>query len=244
MDARADDLSGDELLHTGVPHGHVTIQHVDLEQPPAVGDCIAGRFHVEEVLGRGGMGTVFRVRDDRSGKKLALKRGWVRDQRRSHARGDLLEREYHTLIQLAHPRIIEVYEYGIDEHGPYYTMELLEGEDLHAAGPLAWARVCALLYDVASSLAILHARRLLHRDVSLRNVRCTPDGRAKLLDFGAMIPMGVAKDMVGTPPFVAPEVMQMQELDARADLFSLGAVGYYLLTGRHAFPARRMRELR
>ncbi|HKP58117.1 MAG TPA: protein kinase [Polyangiales bacterium] len=217
---------------------------MDLEQPPAVGDCIAGRFHVEEVLGRGGMGTVFRVRDERSGKKLALKRGWVRDQRRSPARGDLLEREYHTLIQLAHPRIIEVYEYGIDEHGPYYTMELLEGEDLHAAGPLAWARVCALLYDVASSLAILHARRLLHRDVSLRNVRCTPDGRAKLLDFGAMIPMGVAKDMVGTPPFVAPEVMQMQELDARADLFSLGAVGYYLLTGRHAFPARRMRELR
>ena len=75
MDARSDDLSGDDCLHTEVPRNHVTIDRMDLEQPPAVGDCIAGRFHVEEVLGRGGMGTVFRVRDDRSGKKLGSEGG-------------------------------------------------------------------------------------------------------------------------------------------------------------------------
>ena len=74
--------------------------------------------------------------------------------------------------------------------------------------------------------------------MSARNVRCTADGRAKLIDFGAMAPMGVAKDIVGTPPFVAPEVLQMQALDARADLYSLGALGYCMLTGRHAYPAR------
>ena len=91
---------------------------------------------------------------------------------------------------------------------------------------------------MASSLAILHSRGLLHRDVSARNVRCTADGRAKLIDFGAMTAMGVAKDVVGTPPFMAPEALQMQTLDARADLFALGALAYYVLTGRHAYPAR------
>jgi serine/threonine protein kinase len=109
---------------------------------------------------------------------------------------------------------------------------------------LRWREACALLRDIASSLAILHSRGLIHRDVSLRNVRRTADGRAKLLDFGAMVSVGVASDVVGTPPFMAPEVLQMQSLDARADLFSLGALGYFLLIGRHAFAARRLKELR
>ena len=69
-------------------------------------------------------------------------------------------------------------------------------------------------------------------------MRCTADGRAKLIDFGAMTPMGVAKDVVGTPPFIAPEALQLQALDARADLFSLGALGYYLLTGAARVSAR------
>jgi serine/threonine-protein kinase len=156
------------------------------------GRCIAGRFWVEEVLGRGGMGAVYRVQDGRSGKKLALKRGYARDPRKADKRKALLEREYHTLAQLAHPSIIEVYDYGVDESGPYYTMELLDGADLDKRGRLPWRQVCALLCDVASSLAILHSRGLLHRDVSSRNVRVTADGRAKLIDFGAMTSMGVA----------------------------------------------------
>ncbi|MFI5305948.1 MAG: protein kinase [Polyangiales bacterium] len=205
---------------------------------------IAGRFWVEDVLGRGGMGRVYRVRDARTGRRVALKRGYSRDGRKAERRQALLEREYHTLAQLAHPRIIEVYDYGVDEQGPYYTMELLDGADLDKRGKLPWREACALLCDVASSLAILHSRGLLHRDVSARNVRCTADGRAKLMDFGAMACMGVAKEVVGTPPFVAPEAMQMQALDARADLFSLGALAYYMFCGRHAFPARRFSDLR
>jgi serine/threonine-protein kinase len=204
---------------------------------------VAGRYWIEDVLGRGGMGAVYRVRDQRTGRALALKRGWSKDARKAERRDALLEREYYTLVQLAHPKIIEVYEYGVDDNGPYYTMELLEGADLDKRGPLPWKQACALLYDVASSLAMVHARGLIHRDVSLRNVRCTPEGRAKLIDFGAMAPMGVVREIAGTPPFVAPEVMQMQELDGRADLFSLGALGYYVLTGRHAYPARRLGEL-
>jgi len=205
---------------------------------------VAGRYRVEEVLGQGGMGAVYRVIDVRTERALALKRGTGRDARKANKRKALLEREYHILAQLAHPRIIEVYDYGVDEQGPYYTMELLDGSDLDRRGRLPWREACTLLCDVASSLAILHSRGLLHRDVSSRNVRCTADGRAKLLDFGAMTSMGSAKDVVGTPPFVAPEALALQALDARSDLFSLGALAYYLLTARHAYPARRLSELR
>jgi serine/threonine-protein kinase len=209
-----------------------------------VGGSVAGRYEVLEVLGRGGMGAVYRVRDARGGRQLALKRGFARDPSKVERRKALLELEYYTLAQLAHPSIIEVYEYGVDDDGPFYTMELLDGADLDRRGRVPWQQACALLCDVASSLAILHARGLLHRDVSARNVRCTAAGRAKLIDFGAMSPMGVAKQIIGTPPFMAPEVLQMQELDARADLYALGALGYFMLTGRHAYPARRFDELR
>ena len=199
---------------------------------------------VEEALGRGGMAAVYRVRDTKTGERLALKRSWARDSMKAARRRTLLEREFHTLAHLRHPRIIEVRDYGVDEFGPYYTMELLDGADLDQGGRLPWQEACALLRDIASSLAIMHSRGLLHRDVSSRNVRRTADGRAKLLDFGAMVSMGVVNDVVGTPQFMAPEVMQMQALDARVDLFSLGALGYYLLTGRHAYPARRSSDLR
>src|SRR5690242_8195691 len=115
------------------------------------------------------MGAVFRVRDG-TGRQLALKRGYASDRRKSEKRKALLEREYHTLAQLAHPSIIEVYDYGVDEVGPYYTMELLDGADLDKHAKLPWRQVCTLLSDLCSSLAILHSRGLLHRDVSARNV--------------------------------------------------------------------------
>ncbi|HMJ03053.1 MAG TPA: serine/threonine-protein kinase, partial [Conexibacter sp.] len=209
-----------------------------------IGDAIAGRYVIEKVLGRGGMAVVYCVHDAQDGRRLALKRAVAADPEKQKRHAALLSREYRTLCQLAHPRIIEVYDYGVDARGPYYLMELLDGNDLDASGRLPWREACALLRDVASSLAILHARGLLHRDVSLRNVRRTADGRAKLIDFGAMVSMGVPKAIVGTPPFMPPEVVQMQTLDGRADLFSLGALAYRLLTGRDAYRARRTHELR
>ena len=209
-----------------------------------VGALIANRYRVEQTLGRGGMAVVYRVLDQRTGKQLALKRCMARDPRKRMRYEALLEREYHTLAQLAHPRIIAVHDYGVDRSGPYYTMELLDSSDLERDERMHWRRVCALMYDVASSLAILHSRGLLHRDVSSRNVRFSSDGHAKLIDFGAMMSIGVATDTAGTPPFMAPEVLQLQALDGRVDLFALGALGYRLLTGRHAFPAKRVRDLR
>src|SRR4051812_6604556 len=203
-----------------------------------------GRLVIEGELGRGGMAAVYRARDAKTGQRVALKRIWAADSERSARRVAQLEREFQTLANLRHPRIIEVFDYGVDSDGPYYTMELLDGSDLEQGGRLPWQEACALLRDIASSLAIVHSRGLVHRDVSSRNVRRTAEGRAKLFDFGGLASMGVANDVIGTPPFMAPEVLQMQALDARADLFSLGALSYYLLTGRHAYAVRKASELR
>ena len=209
-----------------------------------VGSTIAGRYRLLEQLGRGGMAVVYRALDERSGREVAIKRCAPREPQRRDRYAALLEREYHTLSQLAHPRIIAVYDYGLDARGPYYTMELLDRADLERVERMPWQQVCELLCDVGYSLSMLHSRGLLHRDVSLRNVCYAPDGHVKLIDFGAMLPMGVARETVGTPPFLAPEALQLQALDARVDLYALGALGYRLLTGRHAYPARRLSELR
>jgi hypothetical protein len=193
------------------------------------------------------MAIVQRVLDTASGRELALKRLHTRTPQSdaNHAQiVALFEREYLTLSELAHPRIVEVYDYGIDETGPYYTMELLDGGDLHGLAPLSWQRACALARDVCSALALLHSRRAVYRDLSPRNVRCTSDGHAKLIDFGAMAPMGVTRDLVGTLPIVAPEALNHQPLDARTDLYALGASLYFTLLQRHAYPARDPQQLR
>jgi hypothetical protein len=208
---------------------------------PLIGD----RYHVLEELGRGGMGVVYRAREIGSEREVALKQLLVRHNgTQSRQAVSLFEREYYILAQLAHPRVIAVYDYGLDTAGPFYTMELLDGGDLRALSPLPIERACALLLEVCSSLALLHARRFVHRDITPRNIRCTRDGHAKLIDFGAMVPMGTCTHVVGTPAFMAPEVLNHAQLDARTDLFSLGATLYYTLTGRSPFGAAQLSNLR
>ena len=208
------------------------------------GDAFGGRYELLSGLGGGGMAVVYLVRDKETGRRLALKRpeskGSVDQRRQTH---ELFAREYHTLAQLAHPRIVEVYDYAIDDQGPYYTMELLDGGDLQQLVPADYRRVCAIARDVCSGLSLVHSRRIVHRDISPRNIRCTSDGTAKVIDFGAMTPMGPTKELVGTPVFCAPEVLNMQPLDARTDLYALGATLYYALTGHHAYPVREFSAL-
>jgi serine/threonine-protein kinase len=203
------------------------------------GACIQGRYLVLEAIGRGGMAVIYRVTDLANQRQIALKQ-LVVDRAWQHyaASAASFEREFHTLAELSHPRVIEVYDYGLDERGPFYTMQLLDGGDLRTLSPLPWLVACSQIYDVCSSLALIHSRRLVHRDVSPGNVRCTRDGQAKLIDFGAMVPMGRGGLAVGTPQFVAPEVVHGSSLDARTDLFSLGATLYFALTGRSPYPAR------
>jgi hypothetical protein len=205
---------------------------------------VGERYLVQQELGRGGMAVVYRVLDVSSGAHMALKQLLLADHGRNRdTLQSLFEHEYRTLAELDHPRVIHVEDYGVAASGPYYTMELLDGGNLTQRAPVPWREACALIHDVCSSLALLHSRRLLHRDVSPHNVRCTVGGRAKLIDFGAMVQMGPCSQPVGTPAFVAPEVAQRGTLDARTDLFSLGATLYFALTGRPAYPARSFEQL-
>lgn len=201
-----------------------------------------GRYRIVSQLAAGGMGVVYHAVDEVTERECALKRikpEFARDRYGIEA----FEREYRVLAGIDHPRIIRVYEYGVDEVGPYYTMELVEGDDLHKRAPIDYREVCLYLRDVAASLALLHARRLLHRDLSPRNVRVTPDGRCKLLDFGALSGFGPTSIVVGTPPSVAPEAARGAPLDQRTDLYALGALAYWLLTRQHAYPAKRIDQL-
>jgi hypothetical protein len=206
----------------------------------AAPSLIGERYEVLSVLGRGGMGTVFRVRDRFSGRLLALKR--VSFDARVSIRS-LFEREYTTLARLTHPSLLEVYDYGLEADAAYYTMELLDGDDLSRLAPLPYPRVCRHLLQVATTLTLLHARRLVHRDLSPRNVRVGPNDACKLLDFGALGAFGEQGAVIGTPPCVPPEATEHEALDERVDLYGLGCLAYYALTGRHAYPASQVAQL-
>ena len=230
-----------DALPCAVRRAHTPRASARVSATAVLADAVfSGRYRILSELGRGGMGAAYRALDQATGRIVALKTL----QQASPALIALFEREYHTLASLAHPRVIEVYDFGLTADGRrYYTMELLPGSDLMELAPLPYAQVCAHACDVATSLALLHARKLLHRDVSPRNVRLDSHGRAKLLDFGALAPFGVAHDIVGTAVCMAPEVLRGSPLDQRTDLFSLGVVCYFALTNEIPFAIRRLEDV-
>jgi tetratricopeptide (TPR) repeat protein len=205
-----------------------------------------GRYRLGRTIGEGGMGIVYEAADEATGHAVALKRLLVPADAlpKRDVLTALFQREYRTLSQLKHPSVIDVYDYGVDDAGPFYTMELLAGEDLRALIPIPFARACALLHGVASALCLLHTRQLLHRDITSRNIRVLSATHAKLLDFGALAPMGYSGPTIGTAPFSAPEALFSQPLDARSDLFSLGAVLYQSLCGVLPYRGRDFEAVR
>lgn len=189
------------------------------------------------------MGTIHRAYDRLAGRDVAYKRLRVSDEADRPRLSALFQREYDTLARLAHPNIVAAYDYGFDDGGPYYAMELLAGDDLTKLAPLPWRESARLLRDIASALALVHARKLLHRDVGPNNVRISADGHAKLLDFGALTSFGTPTEVVGTPGFMAPECLTTEALDQRTDLYSLGALAYWMLTRRLAVRAHSIDDL-
>src|SRR5688572_26840316 len=123
---------------------------------------IGGRYRVEARLGQGGMATVYRVADQATGRRLALKQLKGEDSAAPGERGLLRFRhEFHTVARLRHPCIVEVYDFGLADGVPYYTMELLEGEDLKLLCPLDPIQACRVLRDIAAALGLLHANGLV-----------------------------------------------------------------------------------
>ncbi|MBW2524010.1 MAG: serine/threonine-protein kinase PknK, partial [Deltaproteobacteria bacterium] len=204
---------------------------------------LADRFRLLELLGQGGMGDVYRAEDTSAGQYVALKR--MHSDRKARKKGRLrFRREYHCLATMRHPRVVEVFDYGVADGDAFYTMELLDGEDLKTMAPLRPLQACRMLRDVASALAFLHARGLVHRDLTPRNVRCTQSGEVKLIDFGVLATVGSQADIAGTPTYTAPETVEGREVDGRTDLYALGALGYVLLTARVPYRASSFEELR
>jgi TolB-like protein/Tfp pilus assembly protein PilF len=208
-------------------------------------------------LGAGGMGIVFRARDERLDRDVALKllpSGALADET-SRRR---LRREAQALSRLNHPHIATIHDYDSDDGTDFLVMELVEGETLAqrlTRGPLAENEAVRLGVRIADALEFAHARGVIHRDLKPGNIMVTPRGDPKVLDFGLAKALGPKAEgmtgasltgqpsAAGTPPYIAPEVLLGADVDARVDVYALGAVLYEMTTGQRAFPQENMAAL-
>jgi serine/threonine protein kinase len=202
-------------------------------------------------LGAGGMGVVYRARDPRLGRDVALKlipETFAVDA----GRVQRFEQEARAAGQLNHPNILAVYDIGVHAGSPYIVSELLEGESLRSrlhSGALPSRKAIDYARQIAEGLAAAHERNIVHRDVKPDNLFITRDGRIKILDFGIAkltrpgddaqhtgFPTETEAGMVvGTAGYMSPEQVRGEAVDPRSDIFSFGTVFYEMLTGRPAF---------
>ncbi len=217
---------------------------------PLIGVVVADRYRILEPLGRGGMGIVYKVEHTRIGKLLAMKllTGELSRNRDVVRR---FKQEALTVSKLSSPNTVQVFDFGAAEGLTYLVMELVAGEDLgrtlRMQGAMPFSRLGKIIIQVCSSLAEAHQKGIVHRDIKPENVMLvrTRDGGelAKVLDFGlAKLREGEGLNdvtsqgaIVGTPYFMAPEQILGEAVDARTDIYSLGALMYRALTGHHPF---------
>jgi len=212
--------------------------------------AMAGRYELAEVIGRGAMGEVYAAHDAGSGERVAIKLLRAEACETSSDRTRFV-REGEVTQRLDVPNVVKVLGTGFLDLGtPYIAMEFLEGEDLAALlrrqGRLEHDRVVRLIDEVASGLDAAHRSGIVHRDVKPQNLflaRASGSDVWKILDFGVSTFAGSSgtltqAGMVGTPGYMAPEQVLGAPTDARADVFSLGAVAYRCLTGRRPFEGR------
>ncbi|MBN2800977.1 MAG: protein kinase [Deltaproteobacteria bacterium] len=238
---------GDPLLDTAP--GDRFAEH---SRDPQPGERI-GDYEVIREVARGGMATVLEVRSLRTQQVLALKLLLpILDSDDARAR---FRREFRALSRLEHPNLVRVYEWGMRGDRPWFSMELLEGCDLrgarercaHGKGDAHFPFAERVLVQVARALAYIHDHGLVHRDLTPGNIMIDPEGVARLMDFGVVKELGTSMTMVGevigTVAYMAPEQVRGESVDARADLYSLGAVLYFMLTGEAPFRARTLQGL-
>lgn len=214
---------------------------------------LIGHYRVLEKIGAGAMGEVFRARDERLGRDVAIK--FIRPA--SSGNPDHLRRfelEARAAAALNHPNIVAVYDVGTNEGTPYIVCELLEGKTLRtrlAAGAVPVRLAVDYSLQIVQGLMAAHDRRIIHRDLKPENLFITSDGRVKILDFGVaklqsaldeserpaeeLTTVTKSGAMVGTVAYMSPEQLRGKAVDHRSDIFSVGAILYEMLTGRRAF---------
>jgi len=205
-----------------------------------------GRYRIEGSLGRGGMGEVFKARDPKLNRTVALKTVPPGSLRNPELRA-LMLREAQTLASLNHPAIAQIYDILSVDDSDFLVLEHVAGKNLAellAEGPPELAYALRLARDIAEGLEAAHSAGIVHRDLKPENVVVTPHGRAKILDFGLakLLPTGAERGLEarekgtgGTLTAMSPEQVERRSIDHRSDLFSLGTLLYQLLTGEHPF---------
>jgi eukaryotic-like serine/threonine-protein kinase len=219
-----------------------------------------GPYEILALLGAGGMAEVYRAKDTRLNREVALK---IVSEALGADRGSVerFEREAKLAASLAHPNVVALHDVGLHDGRPYFVTELLQGETLRerlAKDPIPLATVLQWAAQMAEGLAAAHERSIVHRDLKPENIFVTRDGHVKLLDFGiaklaeavpGATPHGLMNEtvspsgrhtrtgaVVGTPGYMSPEQVRGDSVDFRTDFFSLGAVVYEMLCGHRAFP--------
>ena len=194
------------------------------EAPHVLG---GGRFALGPTLGEGASGTVWAAFDHVLEQRVALKR-----LRYPHA-ADVyrLKREFRTAAEIAHPHLIRLHELFLEDGEAYFTMELIEGQNLLSYLRAQPEQIVAALSAVAAALAALHARNIVHRDLKAANVLVDREGRVVLLDLGLAVRSGEQTWVAGTPAYMAPETLE-GTIGPEADLYALGVLAHEALTGR------------
>ncbi len=201
-----------------------------------------GGYTIEEALGEGGMGIVYRALDPTLDRRLAVK--VIRRANLSAAAKERFVREARAASRLNHPHIVTVYAAGEEDGYPYLAMEYVEGRTLRAIideGPIPWEKATEWTCDVLDALHRLHEEGIVHRDLKPENIMVTSEGVVKLMDFG-IAHMAQSETLtqegatVGTANYMSPEHAAGKKADRRSDVFSMASVLYEMLTGELPFP--------
>lgn len=216
-----------------------------------------GRYEIVAELGRGAMGAVFRARDPKIDRTVAVKTiavpaGAAKDIEHYRQR---FFREAQAAGRLSHPGIVTIYDVGEDEaaHTPFIVMECVDGESLDRlmaaspSGALPRASTLELVQHIAEALDYAHGQGIVHRDIKPANIMVTAAGQPKIADFGiaklALAETTLPGQVVGTPAYMSPEQLNGKTVDGRSDLFSLGVIAYWLLTGIKPFDGDTLTEI-
>jgi serine/threonine protein kinase len=228
------------LEQSETPRGHMA---------PELPERLSGH-KILGVIGAGGMGRVFLAFDEKLGRKVAIKTLSPRYAGNTILRERFM-REARALARLDHPNIVRIYNLGDEGEEPHFVMELIEGASLtEAARRLALTQKIELTLKVVLTVDFLHRRRIIHRDLKPGNILVGPDLDPKVLDFGLAAQFDEPGDrltqvgeVMGTPAYFSPEQARAEApLDARSDIFSLGAILYELITGSTPFQGESMRD--